>query len=104
VLRGTTLPTPPRPLVTEFARTLKAGRIAETAAMLRCEECGKLGEASMKGWRPLLGVDIDDEDAPERAYSFCPDCAEREFGPPRADRRDPLPSHPRAPAPVACRS
>jgi hypothetical protein len=44
--------------------------------MLRCEECGKLGEGSMDGWRALLGVDADDEDAPERAYLFCPECAE----------------------------
>jgi hypothetical protein len=49
--------------------------------MLWCLECGKLGEGSMKGWRALLGV--DDENPPTGAYLFCPDCAEREFGPSR---------------------
>jgi hypothetical protein len=53
---------------------------AETAAMLRCEECGKLGEDSMKGWRALVGTDVDDEDAPTEAYLLCPACADREFG------------------------
>ena len=51
--------------------------------MLRCEECGKQGHGAMKGWRALPGADVDDEDAPIRVYVFCPDCAEREFGPPR---------------------
>jgi hypothetical protein len=51
--------------------------------MVRCEECGKLGEGPMEGWRALLGVDIDDENEPTETYLFCPACAEREFDPPR---------------------
>jgi hypothetical protein len=54
--------------------------------MVRCAECGKLGEGSMEGWRAVLGVDIDDEDAPARTYLFCPACADREFGPSRRDQ------------------
>jgi hypothetical protein len=40
------------------------GKNAETEAMVRCAECGKLGEGSMDGWRAMLGTDIDDENAP----------------------------------------
>jgi hypothetical protein len=59
-----------------------------TGAMVRCAECGKLGEGSMKGWRAMLGTvdaDADDEYLPTEAYLFCPACADREFGPPRRD-------------------
>jgi hypothetical protein len=37
----------------------------------------------MKGWRALLGVDPDDENLALSTHLFCPECAEREFGPPR---------------------
>jgi hypothetical protein len=45
--------------------------------MVRCAECGKLGDGSMEGWRSMLGTDIDDENAPTETYLFCPDCADR---------------------------
>ena len=57
--------------------------------MFRCAECGKLGKGSMEGWRAMVGTDIDDENAPPKAYVFCPDCAEREFGPPRGEQGGP---------------
>jgi hypothetical protein len=57
--------------------------------MLRCVECGKVGEGSMEGWRAMLGTDIDDEYVPTETYLFCPDCADREFGPPRGAARMP---------------
>jgi hypothetical protein len=42
-----------------------------------------------RGWRAFL---TDDEFEPEEVAILCPDCAEREFGPPRArlelDERD----------------
>jgi hypothetical protein len=63
--------------------------IRPSVAMVRCAECGKLGEGSMEGWRAMLGTDIDDENAPTEAYAFCPDYAEREFGPPRGAARTP---------------
>jgi hypothetical protein len=40
--------------------------------MVRCAECGKLGEGSMEGWRAMLGTDVDDEDAPTEAYLSAP--------------------------------
>jgi len=60
-----------------------------TAAMVRCAECGKVGEGWMEGWRAMLGTDIDDEDAPTETYLFCPACADREFGPPRGEQGNP---------------
>jgi hypothetical protein len=36
----------------------------------------------------MLGTDIDDEDPPTETYLFCPACADREFGPPRADHEE----------------
>jgi hypothetical protein len=57
-------------------------------AMVRCAERGKLGEGSMEGWRAMLGTDIDDENTPTETYLFCPACADREFGPPRADHEE----------------
>ena len=32
-----------------------------------------------RGWRAVLACEADIEDTPE-VFSFCPDCAEREFG------------------------
>ena len=47
-----------------------------------CEECGRPGgEDGMKGWRALLGVNIDDDEPESTVHVFCPECAEREFGP-----------------------
>jgi hypothetical protein len=54
---------------------------------LRCDECDKVAEGAMKGWRALLGTDALDEHEPTNTYVFCPDCAEREFGPPRKKSR-----------------
>ena len=56
---------------------------ATVGTELRCEECGQIADAEMKGWRALLGVDPDDECRGLTANVFCPECAEREFGPPR---------------------
>jgi hypothetical protein len=49
----------------------------------QCAECSKVAEGDLKGWRALLGADPDDENAPPSAHLFCPECAEREFGPAR---------------------
>jgi hypothetical protein len=45
----------------------------------------------MEGWRAMLGIDFDDENAPTERYLFCPACAERESGPPRADHEEASP-------------
>jgi hypothetical protein len=49
----------------------------------RCEECGRIGDRELTGWRALLGVDPEDENLALTTHLFCPECAEREFGPPR---------------------
>jgi hypothetical protein len=57
--------------------------------MVRCAECGTLGEGSMEGWRAMLGTDIDDEHTTTETYLFCPVRADREFGPPRGEHGEP---------------
>jgi len=39
---------------------------------LRCVECGRVS-ADGEGWRAIFDF--------EHAHTYCPDCAEREFGP-----------------------
>jgi hypothetical protein len=45
---------------------------------LRCVECRRIQKADECGWRSYLTVD---EEEPAEALNYCPDCAEREFGP-----------------------
>lgn len=49
--------------------------VAATVAApgLTCGNCGTVADAEAKGWRAYL----DDEG---QAVTFCPECAEREFG------------------------
>ena len=52
--------------------------------MLRCEECGAEAAEESRGWRALLAHDVEaDADC---VGVFCPECAEREFGPLDAKR------------------
>lgn len=46
---------------------------------LVCCECGMESSGHARGWRAYL-VDLDDDGKDEIA-TFCPRCAEREFGP-----------------------
>ncbi len=46
---------------------------AQTGAVLVCAECSKRSELSARGWRAFLAVD-------DQVASYCPECAEREFG------------------------
>ena len=46
-------------------------------------ECGREQLASERGWRAYVTVDDADEEEPVEAVVYCPDCAEREFGPDR---------------------
>ena len=50
-------------------------------AMLRCAQCDRPGEGAMVGWRAMLGTDGEGDDPRVEAFVFCPDCAEKEFGP-----------------------
>jgi hypothetical protein len=43
---------------------------------LTCVECGREQVADERGWRSLLTID-------DEAGGYCPECAEREFGPRR---------------------
>jgi ribosomal protein L44E len=47
------------------------------AARLVCAECGETADEGADGWRAYF---TDDE--PKEFRTFCPDCAEREFGGP----------------------
>ena len=50
---------------------------------IRCIECGRVApkQAHAKGWRAYI---VDDPDEPEEmeVAVYCPECGEREFGPP----------------------
>jgi hypothetical protein len=48
------------------------GKNPHGSAMIRCAECGKLGEGSLEGLRAMLGTDVDDENAPTETYLFLP--------------------------------
>jgi hypothetical protein len=45
-----------------------------------CVECGRAQTDDERGWRSHLTTD---EGEPAEAVVYCPECAEREFGPPR---------------------
>lgn len=49
---------------------------------LVCAECGKRASKHASGWWALIAYKPD-EPTPETVYVLCPECAEREFGPPR---------------------
>lgn len=45
---------------------------------LVCAECGQVADESARGWRALF-LRSEPDDQPE-VGTFCPECAEREFG------------------------
>jgi hypothetical protein len=51
-----------------------------TNQVLRCEECGAKADEKARSWRTFLGYDPREDDFPA-GVTYCPDCAEREFGP-----------------------
>jgi hypothetical protein len=61
--------------------TARGGRLT-AAAPLRCAECGLIGRPGQRGWRGCR-TDEPGVDEPPAVALFCPDCAEREFGPVR---------------------
>jgi hypothetical protein len=47
----------------------------QVAGVLVCVECGARSEDDARGWRAYLDDDSTD------VWTYCADCAEREFGP-----------------------
>jgi hypothetical protein len=56
------------------------------AGVLTCSECGRQSDENAIGWQAHLGADdieeVPEDEEPKRvlAFSFCPECAKREFG------------------------
>lgn len=46
---------------------------------LRCTECGAPSTGEARGWKAYVGGGYEGE--PLEVGAFCPDCADREFGP-----------------------
>ena len=51
-------------------------------AMLKCEECGREADVVAHGWRTVLTYE---ENGSTETATYCPECAQREFG----DGQDP---------------
>jgi Zn finger protein HypA/HybF involved in hydrogenase expression len=51
-----------------------------TVTRLRCEECAQLSVGAARGWRTYLAPDPDEPEAGSMLATYCPACAEREFG------------------------
>jgi hypothetical protein len=54
--------------------------------VVSCQECDVSSTTTWKGWRAYRTDDPETAEPPSIAF-YCPACAEREFGPFRADRR-----------------
>jgi len=57
---------------------------------MSCQECGIHADERAFAWRAYRG-DVPGEDDQPTVLLYCPECAEREFGPPRTpvfDRED----------------
>lgn len=48
--------------------------------MLKCVECGATVDEHTPNWRAYIAQPIEDDDG-EFVITYCPACAEREFGP-----------------------
>jgi hypothetical protein len=63
----------------------------QVGTVLRCRECGSESEGLARGWRAYLAPELDDDHGEMEVLMFCPQCAQREFGPfgwEQTDRRD----------------
>jgi hypothetical protein len=47
--------------------------------VLVCAECGRISPPEAAGWRAHIGYDPREDEQPQ-VFTFCPECAEREFG------------------------
>jgi hypothetical protein len=50
--------------------------------VLVCEECGRVAGVETHGWRAFYAEDPDNPEPSLITVVYCPECAEREFGPP----------------------
>jgi hypothetical protein len=53
--------------------------VAAGSGDVRCEECGREADNQARGWRALLAVESE-ADGSLYVVTYCPECAEREFG------------------------
>jgi hypothetical protein len=52
----------------------------DTVMRLRCEECAQVSDEAARGWRTFLAPDPDDGEGAPMLATYCPVCADREFG------------------------
>jgi hypothetical protein len=55
--------------------------VGRAGTVLQCVECGAESVELATGWRAYLARDLDEDERKAETLAFCPDCAEREFGP-----------------------
>jgi Zn finger protein HypA/HybF involved in hydrogenase expression len=58
----------------------KTGDTPQVEHGLRCAQCHIASDEIARGWRGLL---TGDEYEPTTVAIYCPECADREFGPPQ---------------------
>jgi hypothetical protein len=54
--------------------------VGRAGTLLRCVECGAESDQLAQGWRAYRAPNTGEEPEGE-LFLFCPECAEREFGP-----------------------
>src|SRR5262249_30543950 len=63
-------------------------RVGTYREPMRCKECNAQADEHARGWRALIAFDPRDPDDEPVTVTYCPDCAWREFGPPRPKGRE----------------
>jgi hypothetical protein len=64
--------------VSRLAAWVTADRMKPARTALRCVECRTLTDSLATGWRAHAIAERDGRE--EEVFTFCPDCAWREFG------------------------
>jgi hypothetical protein len=59
---------------------VKDDRTTEDVHVLACAECPRVSTAHARGWRATRIDDPELGEPPQLAF-YCPECAQREFGP-----------------------
>ena len=82
ILHGGLVPTRPQNLLVAtvgLEAWVSASWLGQTGTLLRCVESGPGSDALARDWRAYLAP--EDDEPEDELLVFCPDCAEREFGP-----------------------